>query len=357
MTTEVAFDQAKAETFIGKALGDVSGQMAVVLAHIGDRLGLFKDLTTNGPATDAELAKRAGINQRYAREWLGGMATAGYLEYDPSSDTFILPPEHVAVLATEGSPVFLGGFYQALPSFLKPIDQLLEAFRKGGGVPPSAYDSGLWESMERHGAHVPEQLLLQQWLPAMPDVDAKLKAGGSLADVGCGSGRALIKLAEAYPLARFVGFDISDSQLERARGNIAAAGLGDRVSVEKRDVGQGLPEQYDVITTFDVIHDAVDPLGLLAAIRKGLKADGIYVCADINSSSRLEENIGPLGTVLHGVSVLYCMTTSLAGGGAGLGTLGFHEPKAREMCAEVGFGSVRKLPMENAFNNVYEIRA
>jgi 2-polyprenyl-3-methyl-5-hydroxy-6-metoxy-1,4-benzoquinol methylase len=190
----------------------------------------------------------------------------------------------------------------------------------------------------------------------MPDVQAKLERGAQVADVGCGRGRALVKLAQAFPNSRYIGYDVFAPNIERATANARAAGVADRVRFEQRDVSQGLPEPHDVITTFDVVHDAVDPVGLLRSIRQGLRADGVYVCLDTNCSDRLEENIGPLGAMLHGFSVLDCMTTSLARGGAGLGTLGFHEPKVRELSAEAGFPSVRRVPLENPFNHLYEIR-
>jgi SAM-dependent methyltransferase len=153
-----------------------------------------------------------------------------------------------------------------------------------------------------------------------------------------------------------MGYDVFGPTLERATANARAAGVADRVRFAQRDVSQSLPEHYDVITTFDVVHDAVDPLGLLRTIHQGLRVDGVYVCLDINCSEKLEENRGPLGALLYGFSVLYCMTTSLAGGGMGLGTLGFHEPKVRELCAEAGFSQVRRVPLDNPFNTLYEIR-
>jgi SAM-dependent methyltransferase len=144
--------------------------------------------------------------------------------------------------------------------------------------------------------------------------------------------------------------------VDRATANATAAGVADRVSFHQRDVSTGLPEQYDVITTFDVVHDAADPGSLLRSIRSALRPDGIYVCLDINCSDKLEENAGPLGAMFHGFSVLYCMTTSLANGGIGLGTVGLHEPKVRELCTDAGFGAVRRVPMENPFNNLYEVK-
>ncbi len=357
MVNEPAVDQEKAEEFVGKVLGDTSAAMVTLLASIGDRLGLFRDLATRGPATSDELAERVGISERYAREWLGAMASAGYLEYDAEQKRFTLPLEHAPVLAQEGGPFFFGGIHQMIPAMAGVVGQVAESFRNGGGVPFEAYPPEWWDGMERFTKSWFENLLTQVWIPAMPDVQQKLERGARMADVGCGRGRALIKLAEAFPKSSYVGYDIFGPSIERASENAAQAGVADRVSFRQLDVAQGLPEQYDAIATFDVVHDAADPLRLLTAIRESLKPDGVYVCLDVNCSHKLEENFGPLGAMFHGFSVLYCMTTSLGAGGAGLGTLGFHEPKVRELCSEAGFGEVRRVPLENPFNILYEIRA
>jgi 2-polyprenyl-3-methyl-5-hydroxy-6-metoxy-1,4-benzoquinol methylase len=356
MSSQPTLDQAKMEAFVHKVFGDTSAALTTTLAVLGDRLGLFKDLAVHGPATSGELSTRAGINERYAREWLGGMASAGYLEYEPASRRFTLPPEHAPVLAQERGPVFFGGVYQMMTGMSGVLDQLTAAFRAGGGVPQAAYTDDMWDGMERFTINWFENLLTQQWLPAMLAVQAKLERGAQVADIGCGRGQALIKLAQAFPSSRYIGYDIFGPTIERATANAQAAGVADRVRFVQRHVSQGLPEQYDVITTFDVVHDAVDPVGLLRTIRQGLRSDGVYVCLDVNCSDKLEENQGPLGAMFHGFSVLYCMTTSLAGGGMGLGTLGFHEPKVRELCTEAGFQSVRRVPLGNPFNNLYEIR-
>lgn len=354
--TPPRLDSTRQEAFVNKVLGDTSATMTTMLAALGDRLHLFKDLATRGPATSEELASRTNLNERYVREWLGGMAAAGYLEYSVETRRFTLPPEHAPVLAQEAGPVFFGGLYQMLPALTGVSDLLVEAFRKGGGVQQAAYQQGMWEGMERFTASWFENLLTQEWIPAMPDVQKKLESGARVADVGCGSGLALIKLAQAYPRSRYFGFDFFAPLIERARRNAESAGVAGKVRFEALDVAAGLPGQYDVVTTFDVVHDSPDPMGLLRVIRRALRPGGIFVCLDVNCSDKLEENIGPLGALFHGFSVLYCMTTSLAKGGIGLGSLGFHEPRVRQMCAEAGFGQVRRVPVENPFNNVYEIR-
>jgi SAM-dependent methyltransferase len=350
-------DHAKVDEFVQRAIGDFSGMWTVALCYVGDRLGLFKDLDANGPATAAELAERTGIVERYSAEWLRGLASAGYLGYDAQTGRYELSPEHALVLAVEGSPAFLGGGYQSFAGMLRPLDHIVQSFTEGGGARQDEYPADMWAGMERFTNGWFENFLLQVWIPAMPDVKEKLQAGCDCADVGCGSGRALLKLAREFPRSRFVGYDIFPVQVERARSNVESAGLGDRVTVEVADAGEGLPERFDVISTYDVVHDAPDPPGLLKGIRSSLKPDGIYICLDINCADRHEDNEGPLAAMFYGFSVFYCMTTSLANGGAGLGTCGLPEAKARELCMGAGFSELRRVPIDNPFNSLYEVRA
>ncbi len=355
MATEaVAIDEARVGEFLGKALTDLAGSTTVFLCSIGDRLGLFKDLAANGPATSTEFAKRTGTNERYAREWLNAMVAAGYLTHADGS--YALPPEHALVLAQESGPMFFGGSYEMVADMPLILDPLAEAFRKGGGVPQSAYPPSTWSGMERFTGSWFDSLMVQEFIPAVPEVEAALKRGIEVADIGCGSGRALIRLAEAYPNSQFVGYDIFAGQLDRAKENVAAAGLSDKIRLELADASKPIPESFDVISTFDVIHDAADPVGVMKAVRAALKPDGFYLCLDINCSDKLEENAGPLGALLYGFSVLYCMTTSLAQGGEGMGTLGLHEPRMRELAAEAGFSDVSKAPVENPFNILWVLR-
>jgi SAM-dependent methyltransferase len=354
--TTAQVDEQKAGEFVGRVLSDTSAAMITTLCALGDRLGLFKDLAERGPATSAAFAQRTGINERYSHEWLSALAAAGYLTYEPATGVFTLPPEHVPALAQEAGPYFFGGVHQMLTGVGAALAPLTEAFRTGGGVDQSLYGSDWWDGMERFTAAWVENLLVQEWVPLVPEVRAKLEAGAKVADVGCGRGRALVKLAQTYPNSTFVGYDVFGPSVEVANAKAKAAGVDDRVRFEQRDVSGGLPERFDVIWTLDVIHDAVDPVGLLRAIREALSDDGVYLCLDANCSDKLEENAGPLGAMFLSFSVLYCMTTSLAHGGAGLGTVGLHEPKLRELAAEAGFGSVERVEMENPFNNLYELR-
>lgn len=349
-----AVDQAKTEAFLGKVLADNTGLLVTVMASIGDRLGLFTALG-QAPATSAELATRTTVNERYTREWLSAMTCAEYLEYDPATRRFSLSPEHALVLAQESGPFFLGGLPQHLVGLVGPIKQVMHSFRFGGGVPYSAYDYSTWEGLERLSNGGFENELVPVWLPAMPAVQEKLERGALVADVGCGHGRALIKLAQTYPKSRYVGYDVFAPFVARATENAQTAGVADRVRFQHLDAAAGLPERYDVITTFDVVHDAVSPRQLLQEIYNALQPDGHYVCTDSRCSDKLEENVGTLGAAYYSVSVLYCMTTSLAGQGEGLGTMGLPEPKLRALCTEVGFSNVRPIPIENPLSSLYEI--
>jgi 2-polyprenyl-3-methyl-5-hydroxy-6-metoxy-1,4-benzoquinol methylase len=349
-------DHAKTEAFFGKVMGDLSGMISSWLVGIGDRYGLFADLARRGPATAAELASRSGIDDHYAREWLAAMASAGYVEYDPATRRFALPPEHAMVVSQEGSPFFVGGFFQQFRALCRVSDRVADAFADGKGVPIAAYDEDWFGGMERNTSAWFDNFLVQQWLPAMPDVQTRLERGALVADVGCGRGRALIRLAEAFPHSQFVGYDLVADSVEYAAASAADAGVADRVRFEVRNIEGGLSERYDVVTAFDVVHDAAHPVSFLRAIRQALKPDGIFACLDFNSAETIEGNAGPVGTFLHGSSIAYCMTTALAEGGEGLGAAGLPESKLRSLGAEAGFSDFRRVPIENPFNNLYELR-
>ncbi len=348
-------DQAKTEAFMEKALGDIGGAMTVGLCHLGDRLGLFRGLAAGGPAGSRELADRLDLNERYVREWLRGLTAAGYLE-EPEPGRFALPAEHAPALADEAGPMFLGGVYQMMPAVLAPYERLVEAFRTGGGVRQSDYPDILWDGMSRFTGAWFKSLMVNDWLSAFPHVLERLERGIDVADVGCGAGRALIVLAEKFPRCRFTGFDNFPAQVERARVNAEKAGVADRVTFETVDAAQGLPGRYDLVTTFDVIHDAVEPKRLLTAVRAAVEDDGDYLMLEINCADRPEDNVGPVPSIFYGFSVLYCMTTSLANGGAALGTCGMPEAVVRSLCAEAGFGDVTRSTLDDPFNVLYDIK-
>jgi 2-polyprenyl-3-methyl-5-hydroxy-6-metoxy-1,4-benzoquinol methylase len=348
-------DENRAAEFTGRVLADTAAAAAVVLAALGDRVGLFKNLAEHGPGTSGELASRTRLSERYVREWLGGMFAAGYLDYDQAQQRYALPAEHAPTLATEPGPAFFGGVHQELIGALQGYDRVARAFRQGGGVRPADLHPDVRTGTSRFTAQWHQNMLVQQWLPLVPDTEAKLRAGARVADVGCGTGQALIALARSFPAITATGYDVHGPSIEQARQAAAEAGVADRISYHALDAAAGLPGSFDVITTFDVVHDAVDPLGLLRSIRDSLRPNGRYLCLEINCSDQTTANVGPIATLLYGFSVLYCMTTSLAEGGEGLGTLGLPEPVLRQLAAKAGFTQVRNVEMDNPFNKLYEL--
>jgi SAM-dependent methyltransferase len=348
-------DFEKAQSFMSRVMTDMSGALMGFMCAVGDRLGLFRVLSTCGACTSEQLAGHANINERYAREWLHAVASAGYVEYDADRETYRLPPEHAIVIADEQSPMFLGGGFQQLIGMTRPLDMLCEAFRFGGGVPQEAYGEDLLSGMERMSATWFENMLVHHWLPTTSSMIERLEQGASVADVGCGSGRAMLQLANRYPRSRFVGFDRFEPVVARAMARAEAAGLLDRVRFEVRSVEAGLPERYGLITAFDSLHDMSDPLGALRAIHAALEPHGTFLLMEMNCSERLEDNYGSNGVILYGTSVLYNTPVTLAQGREALGTMALPERTIRKLCIEAGFASIRRLPVMNPFNILYEV--
>jgi ubiquinone/menaquinone biosynthesis C-methylase UbiE len=360
-STEMAtqqIDQQKLEDFVERVVLDVGTAMRGGLVYIGDKLGIYKAMADVGPVTVEELAERTNLNERYLREWLGSMTTAEYVEHHSEDDTYTLPPEHALPLADEEFPFpfFTGGFLQMVVPTVSVAPQVAEAFRNGGGVSQDQYLPDMYEAIERGTAPWYKHHLVPEWIPAMPRVQEKLEAGGTVCDVGCGGGLAAITVAKAFPMATVVGYDIHAGSIERARRNAEAAGVAN-VSFE---VGgeDSLPKdgRFDLITTFDVVHDSVDPVGLMTAIREALAEDGSYLCLEMNASGDVDENSHPLGRMLYNVSTLYCMTTSLAHDGAGIGAC-MGQAKAEELAESAGYEQFRRLPIEDPFSVLYELKA
>ncbi len=355
MASRTNLDLEKAKQVAQTVVGDVATVVHGALCYIGDRMGLFKAMMNAGPLTVEALADRAGLNARYVKEWLGAMAAAHYVEYDAASDTYLFTPEYAAALADEDSPFFIGSYFQMAQAAVSIAPKVAEAFKNGKGVTQAEYPPSFFQAAERNSRTRYLHKLLRKWIPAMPQVVEVLQAGGSGADVGCGGGRAAIMIAQAFPKARFTGFDIHAESIERARRNAQEAGVADRVSFEVSD-GSRLPERkFDFVSTFDVVHDAVDPVGLMSAIRRALKDDGTYLVQEVNVSHEVKDNLRPMGKMVYSVSTLYCMTTSLANGGAGIG-VAMGEPKAREMASQAGFSRFTRLPIKDDFAVLYELR-
>jgi 2-polyprenyl-3-methyl-5-hydroxy-6-metoxy-1,4-benzoquinol methylase len=357
VTEANAFDKEKAKSFTERMLSDIAGTVVTHFCAIGDRLGLFKDLALQGPASVAEFATRNTIDQRYAQEWLEGLASAGYLDFDSSTCVFSLPAEHERLLAQDTHPMYQGAMCNLLTYSLEPMEKITEAFKTGGGVSQADYSPELFKTMQRTSALRYNNFLLDTWLPDMPRVVEKLESGVDVADIGCGRGTALSILAEAFPKSRFWGYDAFAPQVSGAQDAADSKGLSNHITFEVLDASSEIPRDFDLIFTFDVIHDMAKPREGLANIRRHLKSDGIYILQEISAEDERYDNRGVEATIKYGMSLSYCMTTSLAHGGEGLGTLGMSERVVRELCSEAGFGTVKKLPCSNDFTSLFEITA
>ncbi len=356
MTSAPGIDNEKLAGFMIKVSEGLSATMVMQLCIIGDRLSLFKDLAEQGSATHVEFAARNHIHERYALEWLSAMAAAQYVDYDPSTGAFTLPPEHAAVLADEGGPMFMSGIFEMMPALSSAIEQITTAFRTGGGVPKSHYDEYYWSGMERCSIRWYNHQMLREWVHRLPAVEAKLNKGGLGADIGCSRGQALIKLAQAFPNSRFVGFDIYGPNLDAARTSAEEAGVADRTEFRLVEAAGGLAsETYDLILCADALHEFTDVPGTLKAVRSALAPDGVFLLQEVNMAGSLEENINPWGAMFYSASVLFCLPDNLHGGGEGLGRLGLHDRKVRELCADAGFSRVGRL-WEDKVNVAFDIR-
>jgi len=359
MATMPALDMEKVQSFAFKLIGDVTATQMAILMAIADRLQLFQALEATQPATSIEFAAQAGLDERYAREWLSAMACHKVLDFDNSTQRFTLPAEHAFCLTNSVSPVYLSSFFSMMPTEWSNIDILTESFQQGGGVPQSRFGAEFWCGFERFTRPGFVNNLCQDWIPAMPGVHATLAAGGAVADIGCGNGQALIELAKGYPQATLVGYDNYAPAIEAANANALATGVADRLRFEVCDVTTGIPGQFDLITTFDVVHDMPFPRPALSEVKGALKPGGTYFVLEFNFFGDLQQNIDhPLGIGAFGYSAScnYCMTQALAVGGEGTGTC-MGEETMRELATEAGFSQFRRLDFpQNPFNLFYEIR-
>ncbi|CAL9336584.1 class I SAM-dependent methyltransferase [Streptomyces sp. enrichment culture] len=345
-------DAVAREEFAGRVMAALNGAATALFTSLGHRTGLFDTMAGLPAATSAEIADAAGLHERYVREWLGGMVVSGFVTYDPDGARYTLPPAHAASLTRAAGPDNLATLTQYVGLMGGVEDQVVTAFREGGGVPYTAYPRFQQLQGEENG-RVFDAALVDTILPLAPGLTERLRDGADALDVGTGQGHAPVVMARAFPRSRFHGLDRSEEGIAAGREEAARLGL-DNVRFTVGDSTQ-ISGAYDVITAFDVIHDLAAPAETLAAISAALRPGGIFLMGEIAASSRLEENIGhPLGPALFGFSVFYCMTTSLSTGGAGLGTV-WGEQTARAMLADAGFTRVDTQAIEGDPVNLYYV--
>lgn len=347
-------DRKRVQEFARKLFGFYTSGILTLMVDIGHRLGLF-EAAARGPATSAELAARAGLDERYVREWLAAMATGGVFEYEPATGRFTLPPEHAQCLTGPSSRNLAPGS-QTLHMLAVRMPKVAECFRTGGGVPYREFQPDFTEAQDASWRRLYDGLLIKGFLPLAKGLPERLAAGIRVADVGCGTGHAVNLMAREYPKSSFVGFDLSEEAIARARAEAREMGLAN-ARFEVLDATR-LPAEpkFDLITTFDAVHDQRDPATVLRRIADALAPDGLYLMMEPRAASRLEDNIGnPFTPYMYGISVLHCMTVSLAEGGTGLGTA-WGEERARQLLGAAGFTRVDVAEAPGPQNNLYICR-
>ena len=356
MTTEpsvVNVDMDKLMSFVHRAVDEVGATLNSALVVMGDKLGLYRELAGTGPLTSRELAERTGTVERYTREWLCAQAAGGFVEYDPESGRYSLPPEQAVALTDDSSPAYLPGIFQIAIGSVIDSPRVMEVARTGGGIGWHDHVADVHEGCERffrpgYNAH-----LIAEWLPALDGVVSKLEQGASVADVGCGHGASTVLMASAFPASTFIGYDYHDGSVATARRRASAAGLDTRFEVAP---AAGFPGRgYDLVTMFDCLHDMGDPAGAARHVREALAPDGTWMIVEPAAGDRVEDNLNPVGRAYYAFSTLLCTPCSLSQeGGLALGAQA-GEARIRDIVRSAGFTRFRRVA-ETPFNIVYEAR-
>lgn len=353
---EVMMNIDQADRLASKVVEDMGGAFVMALGYLGKDLGIFDALEGAGPVTSDELAQRTHLDERYVREWAKAMVAAEYLDYDPEQQKFLMTEEQAFVLTNQDSPLFAGGVLQFATPTIYNVPKVRIAFMAGGGIPYSEIGREIPEAIEQFFRPAYLNFLTQDWIAMVPNLPEKLNDGAAVADIGCGCGQSSVILAKAYPKSVVLGIDNDPSSIERAQelSLQARAENAHFVCATPESVALG-GQKFDVVCSLDCIHDMVDPISVLKAIRTMMADDGVYLWGEPNASDDPLENRNPVGKCFSSVSPLHCLTVSLAHNGAGLGTT-IGERGARRLAEEVGFSNFRRLPTEHPFVQVFEVR-
>jgi SAM-dependent methyltransferase len=348
-------DQEKLNALLGQAVQDMGASLHAALIVIGDKLGLYRAMADGQQVTPGELAARTGTAERYVREWLNANAAGHYVQYHPESGTYSLSAEQAFALALDNTPIHLPGFYHMLASLMKDEEKLTEVFRTGKGFGWHEHEKGLFEGCERFFRPGYLANLTTNWIPALNGVEALLRSGAKVADVGCGHGASTILMAQAYPKSRFLGFDYHAASIEEARRKAEAAGVADRITFEVAPAKSFPGNDYDFVAFFDCLHDMGDPAGAAAHVRASLAPDGTWMVVEPFANDDVSANLNPIGRIYYSASALICVPASLSQEvGLGLGAQA-GEARLREVVASAGFTRFRRAT-ETPFNLVFEAR-
>jgi SAM-dependent methyltransferase len=353
-TAPPALDPDKLMAFVFRAVDEVGATLNTALVVMGDKLGYYR-LLAEAPLTAAELAERSGTGTPYAREWLNAQAAGGYISYDPDTGRYTLPVEHAVALTDETSPAYLPGFFQIAYGTVGDADSILAVARAGDGVGWHDHSGDVHVGCERFFRTMYNGHLIGEWLPALDGVVAKLQAGATVADIGCGHGASTVLMAKAFPASRFRGSDYHRESIDTARERAAAAGVGDRIEFDVAPAQGYTGTGYDLVTTFDALHDMGDPIGAARHVYDSLADDGTWMIVEPAAGDAIEQNLNPVGRAYYGFSTLLCTPSSLAQEvGLALGTQA-GPARIRDVVTSAGFTRFR-IAAQTPFNNVLEVR-
>ncbi|HXY44700.1 MAG TPA: methyltransferase domain-containing protein [Acidimicrobiales bacterium] len=348
-------DPEQLMAFVFRAVGEVGATLNTALVVMGDRLGLYRALAGAGPLTPGELAERTGVSERYVREWLNAQAAGDFVEYDPDTARYTLPPEQAVALTDESSPAYLPGFFQIALGSVLDSPRIIEAAKTGAGIGWHDHVSDVHEGCERFFRPGYNANLVTSWLPALEGVVEKLTRGASVADVGCGHGASTVLMAQAFPNSTFVGSDYHDASIAIARQRADEAGVSDRVRFEVAPATSYTGEKYDLVTMFDCLHDMGDPIGAARHVLASVAQDGTWLIVEPAAGDRVEDNLNPVSRAYYAFSTLLCTPSSLAQEvGLALGAQA-GEARIRNVVTSAGFGKFRRAA-ETPFNLVFEAR-
>lgn len=351
----VQVDGDKLMAFVFRAVAEVGATLNAALVVMGDRLGYYRCLADGGSMSAATLAERTRTSEHYAREWLNAQAAGGIVDYDPASGSYSLPAEHAVAMTDEDSPAFLPGLFQIALGTVDHTTETIEAARSGAGIGWHEHNSDVHQGCERFFRPGYNANLVQAWLPALDGVVEKLERGARVADIGCGHGSSTVLMAQAFPRSTFTGSDYHGASIATATSRAAAAGLGDRVRFEIAPATAFGGAGYDLVTTFDALHDMGDPVGAARHVREALADDGTWMVVEPAAGDRVEDNLNPVGRVYYGFSTLLCTPGSLSQDvGLALGTQA-GPARIRDVTTAGGFSRFR-VAAETPFNLVYEVR-
>lgn len=354
-TADESVDEDKLDELVGMAVNELGAAYYAPLIVIGDRLGLYEALADSGPLTPDELAKLTDTVVPYVNEWLAAGAAGGYVTYDAETGRYRLTPEQAALLADEDSPAFLAGGFQGLLGYQRSLSEIEADFRTGEGVGWHEQDEDVCHGTERFYRPGYETYLVDEWIPALDGIDARLREGARVADVGCGHGASTITVAEAYPDSEFVAIDYHDHSIVVARERAEKAGIADRISFEVATAKEFNGADYDLVMMFDAYHDMGDPVGVASHVRETLADDGTWMLVEPFATDRVEDNLNPIGRAFYCASTLACVPNSLDQGGDPVLGAQAGEARLREVITAGGFTSVRRAT-ETPFNLVLEAK-